>query len=92
LVVVVYVFGMLTALMLSLLVIILLLYRSMKLLERIADLLSHKNTRARWLSTATRLLIFAECTAPTPRRRPEPAALEPSVGTALPLVVRARGA
>jgi hypothetical protein len=42
LVVVVYVFGMLTALMLSLLVIILLLYRSMKLLERIADLLSHK--------------------------------------------------
>jgi hypothetical protein len=40
--VVVYVFGMLTALMLSLLVIILLLYRSMKLLERIADLLSHK--------------------------------------------------
>lgn len=46
-----YVFSMVTALMLSLLVIILLLYRSMKLLERILALLSHMDERAgRWKS------------------------------------------
>ena len=44
---VVYVFSMLTALVLSLLVIILLLYRSMKLLERIEGLLSRVNERDR---------------------------------------------
>jgi hypothetical protein len=38
---------MVTALMLSLLVIILLLYRSMKLLERIVDLLSRTDERVR---------------------------------------------
>ena len=46
-----YVFSMVTALMLSLLVIILLLYRSMKLLEQILALLSHMDERAgRWIS------------------------------------------
>ena len=46
-----YVFSMVTALMLSLLVIILMLYRSMKLLERILALLSHMDERAgRWKS------------------------------------------
>ena len=46
-----YVFSMVTALMLSLLVVILLLYRSMKLLERILALLSHMDERAgRWKS------------------------------------------
>jgi hypothetical protein len=49
--VILYVFSMVTALMLSLLVIILLLYRSMKLLERILALLSHMDERAgRWKS------------------------------------------
>ena len=42
-----YVFSMVTALMLSLLVIILVLYRSMKLLERILALLSQMDERAR---------------------------------------------
>jgi len=49
--VILYVFSMVTALMLSLLVVILLLYRSMKLLERILALLSHMDERAgRWKS------------------------------------------
>jgi len=49
--VILYVFSMVTALMLSLLVIILMLYRSMKLLEQILALLSHMDERAgRWKS------------------------------------------
>ena len=47
----VYIFSVLTTLTLSLLVIVLLLYRSMKLLERILALLSHMDERAgRWKS------------------------------------------
>ena len=42
-----YIFSIITAVMLSLLVIILLVYRSMKLLERIADLLTRTDAQIR---------------------------------------------
>jgi hypothetical protein len=42
-----YIFSVLTALMLSLVAVILLLYRSMKLLEQIVSLLSRMDERAR---------------------------------------------
>ena len=42
-----YIFSVLTALMLSLVAVILLLYRSMKLLEQIVSLLSRIDERAR---------------------------------------------
>jgi len=42
-----YIFSIVTAVMLSLLVIVLLMYRSMKLLERIADLLTRTDAQIR---------------------------------------------